>query len=288
MKSKFSLLIQENPSTIVEHDIYNDQNKLITKQEIQQLLQKCNITNSIQDVQLYQRAFTHKSYIEKEECVKIIENTIQALPLQKESYERLEFLGDSVLGLVVVEYLYERFFDQNEGIMTRYKSNLVNKYALADFSRLLQLQPYLIISKQIELNNGRDNDNILEDTFEAFIGALYLDFNEQYNQQKSSQTGYQICSQFILHIIENEVDIEQLVIENTNYKDQLLKYYHHNFQIAPVYKKLTSYENNQQNIAVLDQHGNIFATATAKTKKKAEQLASKNALDKLGQLDNLI
>ena len=288
--SKFSLFnkIEESPSNSVEHDLYNHHNKLITKQQVESIFKRCEIEYSINNLELYQRAFTHKSYIEKEDCVKIIENTINALPLQKLSYERLEFLGDSVVGLIVVEYLYERFFDQHEGIMTRYKSNLVNKDALASFSRILQFQPYIIISKQIELSNGRENDNILEDMFEAFIGAMYLDFNQQYEDKKISITGYQICQQFLLYIIETEVDIEQLVLENTNYKDQLLKYYHHNFQIAPVYKKLTSYESNQQNIAVLDQNGNIFATAVGKTKKKAEQLASKIALEKLGLLDNLI
>ena len=286
--SKFSLIhktIDENPNITIEHDLYNDQNVLITKQQIQMILQKCEIDYKISDIELFQRAFTHKSYIKKEDCVKIVENTIGALELQEESYERLEFLGDSVVGLIVVEYLYERFFDQNEGAMTRYKSNLVNKEALASFSRWLQLQPFVIISKQIETNHGRENDSILEDVFEAFMGALYLDCNEN---EKCKKTGFEICSEFMLYILENEVDIEKLVIENTNYKDQLLKYYHHNFQMTPVYKKLISYDSKLQNIAVLDQNGQIFATATAKTKKKAEQLASKKALEKLNIVDNLI
>ena len=130
MKSKFSLLksIEETPNNVIEHDLYNEHNKLITKNQIESILQYCGINETINNVELYQRAFTHKSYIEKDDCVKIIENTVNALPLQKKSYERLEFLGDSVVGLIVVGYLYERFFDQNEGVMTRYKSNLVNNH----------------------------------------------------------------------------------------------------------------------------------------------------------------
>ena len=287
--NKFSLFknIDENPDDIIEHDLYNDKNFLINCKQVQEILEQCEIDYKINNLELYQRAFIHKSYIEKEECVKIIENKINALELQKKSYERLEFLGDSILGAIVVSYLYERFFDQNEGTMTKYKAKLVSKHALAEFSRILGFSKYFVISKQIEESNGRENINILEDTFEAFLGALYLDFNEQFEQQQSTKTGFQVCEEFMLYILENEVDMEKLVVQDTNFKDKLLKYYHHNFQQTPQYKKLelNNYNNKEITIAVLDIDGNIFSTATSNTKKKAEQLASKNALLKLGELD---
>lgn len=292
MTSNFSIFnnqIEENPDNSIEHDLYNGENFLINKQQVQDILSQCEVEYEIGDLQLYQRAFTHKSYIEKEECVKIVENSIGALPLQKKSYERLEFLGDSVLGLIVVNYLYRRFFDQNEGTMTKYKAKLVSKHALAEFSRILGFSKYFVISKQIELTNGRENVNILEDTFEAFLGALFLDFNKQFKQKKSKKTGFQVCEEFLMYILENEVDMEKLVVEDTNYKDKLLKYYHHNYQQTPQYKKLelNNYNQKMTTIAVLDINGNIYATATEKTKKKAEQIASKNALIKLGELENI-
>ena len=107
-----------------------------------------------------------------------------------------------------------------------------------------------------------------------FLGALYLDFNEQFEQQQSTKTGFQVCEEFMLRILENEVVMEKLVVQDTNFKDKLLRYYHHNFQQTPQYKKLElhNYNNKEITIAVLDIDGNIFSTATSNAKKKAEQL----------------
>ena len=150
---------------------------------------------------------------------------------------------------------------------------------------MLNFKPYLVISKQIEENRGRENINILEDTFEAFLGAMLLDFDKQYRRKKIDKCGYEICKQFILYILENEIDIERLVLQDTNYKEQLMKYYQQNYQITPKYKKLNSQNNRIFIIAVMDQNEEIFATGQNMNKKKAEQLASKNALIKLNVLD---
>ena len=146
--NKFSLFanqIDENPNDIIEHDLYNEKNFLINKYQVQEILKQCEIDYKIKNLELYQRAFIHKSYIEKEECVKIVDNKVNALELQKKSYERLEFLGDSILGAIVVSYLYQRFFDQNEGTMTKYKAKLVSKKALSEFSKILGFSKYFVI-----------------------------------------------------------------------------------------------------------------------------------------------
>ena len=86
MTSNFSIFnnqIKRNPDNSIEHDLYNGRNFLINKQQVQDILSQCEVEYEIGNLQLYQRAFTHKSYIEKEECVKIVENSIGALPLQK-------------------------------------------------------------------------------------------------------------------------------------------------------------------------------------------------------------
>lgn len=273
----------------------NIKNVCLNKKIIQNILRKYNVKYEIQDLKLYQKAFIHKSYtIKANEENDITEE--DEMPLQKESNERLEFLGDSIIGLIVTSYLFRRYTGQNEGFMTKLKTKLVNTYALSRFARILNLGQYLVISIHVEEKcNGRNNDKLLEDLFEAFIGALYLDANNinlnldknllrKFNFNKRSGFGYQICEKFLLNLIEEEVDFEDLILNDDNYKDKLLQYYQHNFQITPKYK-LLGIENGLEGrifkIGVLDKDGIIISTGIAKSKKKAEQLASKNALLKL-------
>ena len=178
--------------------------------------------------------------------------------------------------------------------MTKLKTKLVNTSALANFARYLGLSKYILMSKQIETkNNGRKNDKILEDCFEALIGAMFIDYNKNkdiysFDFKSLSGPGYQVCEKFIIYIIENEVDLEKLILKDTNYKDQLLRFYQHNFQLTPSYKEIKidgPPHKRMFTMAVLDKDGSVIATSTNKTKKKAEQLASKNALIRLGGLE---
>ena len=107
-------------------------------------------------------AFTHKSYL-NESKEKISSN------------ERLEFLGDSILSFVVSQYLFDKYPNFNEGILTNLRSLLVNTKNLAEISRGLEFGKYLILSRGEEESRGRLNQSILANTFEAFIGALFLD-----------------------------------------------------------------------------------------------------------------
>ena len=95
--------------------------------------------------------------------------------LFSESNERLEFLGDSVLGLLVARYLFERFPEQSEGQMARRKAALVSEAKLCDWARQLKLGPQLVLGKGENLTGGREKPAILADAFEALLGALYLD-----------------------------------------------------------------------------------------------------------------
>ena len=103
-------------------------------------------------------AFTHSSY-------------------SKINNERLEFLGDSVLNLVITKYLYENYPELDEGIMSRVRSNLVNQETLSSLSKNLELQKNIKLSAGEEKTNGREKKSILSNTFEALIGAIYLDSN---------------------------------------------------------------------------------------------------------------
>lgn len=111
---------------------------------------------------LFEQAFIHRSYLNE---------TREKL----ESNERLEFLGDSILSFVVSEYLYSQYSDYNEGILTNLRSLLVNTKSLANLSRELKFGDNLKLSRGEEESKGRENDTLLANSFEAYIGALYLD-----------------------------------------------------------------------------------------------------------------
>ena len=126
---------------------------------MKKLINKLGVT--FQDEGLLKKALTHRSYL----------NESSAL----ESNERMEFLGDAVLELVVSEYLYKKYPSEAEGRLTNYRSAMVKTETLADAARKLGLGEELKMSNGEELNGGRENTSLLANTFEAVIGAIFLD-----------------------------------------------------------------------------------------------------------------
>jgi ribonuclease III len=197
---------------------------------------------------------------------------IGCVPLQEVSNERLEYIGDSVLGMVVAVYLYERYNGENEGFLTKMRMKLVNGTMLAELSHKLNFGKFLIISKQIEEGSGRTNENILEDALEAFIGAMFLDL------------GFELSRKWIITLYETHVDFSELVSMNNNYKDKLIKYFYHSFQVHPKFEELdVSIEKNKKifHLCVKNQHDQVIGIGKGNTKKRAEQAASKNAIEYL-------
>jgi len=265
MDKKFS----ENP--------YNNNNKLITPKDIIDIMNKLNINDFIiDDIIIYQNSFVHTSYTKLDDYKKY-KNINNSLELQDKSYETLEFLGDSILGSIVSSYLYRRYHEthkQNEGFLTKMKNNIVNGESLSMLSSSLNLNQFMIISKYIELDcHGRDNDNILEDIFEALIGAIYLD------------KGYLMTERFILSVIETYIDFGELIITDKNYKDQLLRYYQNNYKESPKYinvynlqtKLFVTHLSNNKSIKEIFGYG--------KSKKKSEQDLANNVLIDFGVLN---
>jgi ribonuclease-3 len=153
--------------------------------------------------------------------------------------------------------------------MTRLKTKIENRQTLANFARILDINKYIIISKQIEDNNGRNTDKLLEDCFEAFVGALYLD------------VGFEICRKFIYIILETEIGYSEILYKDTNYKDQLLRFYHQNKWSYPEYVLLNTEIINNKKYFIMGVYNNnkeIIAEGKSLTKQKAEQLASMTAL----------
>jgi ribonuclease-3 len=272
-------------NTEIEEFPYNNKNKLIDSDDVNKILKKYGIRFKCINIDIYRKAFVHKSYITRknENYVSGNKNCPEdCLPLQEESNERFEFLGDSVLSTTVANYLYQRYPEENEGFLTKMRSKLVNGHMLGDLCKKVGLDKWVIISKQIEENNGRENYKILEDTFEAFICAIFLDFNKKQIDLKSykSGIGFQIAEKWILNILEDKIDFAELIKQNKNYKDQLIKYFQHNYSELPTFTE-TNIEliNNKKIFTIVVKNNNqVIGTGKGDTKKIAEQVASENAL----------
>jgi len=260
---------------------YNNKNRLLTEDDLNILLSENGIDAKFHDLNLYRNAFVHRSY-----CTRKNENFIDGnancptdcLGLQECSNERLEFVGDAVLGLVIGQYVYERFPDSDEGFLTKMRTRLVNGVMLAHLSEKIGLHRYVIISKQIEDNHGRTNAKILEDAFEALLGAIFLDFGTE---------GYEKAGEFVIHIVENNIDFSELITSNYNYKDMLLKYFQHTQNCMPKFYEV-SVENRGNNktytMCIKNKEGMVVATGVGTNKKQAENAAAKNCLSYYGQL----
>jgi ribonuclease-3 len=270
-------------SNIVQTVPYNELNFVISEKEVVNILGFDEIV-AVHNINFYRRAFVHKSY-----CTRKNENYIEGnvncpkdvLPLQEESNERIEFLGDSILNLAVASYLFERYPDVNEGFLTTMRTKLVNGNMLAFLSTELNLGKYLIISQQIEQNNGRENKNILEDVFEAFIGAIYLDF------EKSHNAGFQYASRWIVNQIEEHVDFTELMKTSINYKDKLVKLCQHQHQFIPKFYEIDVKEvrgTKEHTVCVKNNMAEILGVGKGINKKVAEIEASKKALSYYGAI----
>lgn len=280
---------------IIKLNPFNLKNKLITKEGVNKILKEYDIEEEIHNVEYYQRAFIHKSYIKKEnkDDVELEEKPEDCLDLQETSNERLEYLGDAILSATVASYLYERFPNEEEGFMTRIRTKLVNGEMLGSLADKMDLNEHLVISRHVEEKcNGRNSVKILEDIFESFIGAIYLDFNETEVEHPRldfySGLGFQICQVFIISIIEKFVDFSDLILNDYNYKDQLMRYFQQKFKHTPKYKEILVEgppNNRSFTMCVMKNDNTVLAYGKEKSKKKAEQLASKNALINMGLIE---
>ena len=271
----------------------NFRNKLINCEDVEKILKKGNIYNvKIQNIELYRRAFTHKSYV-KVDNFDVSYNEIllddDVVDLQPESNERFEFLGDTVIGHTICEYLYERYPTKDEGFLTRLKTKLVDRKRLAMFARYLELQTYILMSNHMENIHGRDTDRILEDIFESFICALNLEF------------GFEFCRTFIVNLLEKNVNFSELLYLDENYKDRLMQNLQQKGYQPPVYSRLVVLGPTNKRTFIMQTWVNLYkynkdtgqkeftekkcvSTGIGTSKKEAEQVASRNALKKFRDL----
>jgi ribonuclease-3 len=186
--------------------------------------------------------------------------------------ERLEFLGDSVLGLVVTEELYERFPDLDESRLSPLRSGVVNMRALASIARSLELGSALLIGKGEELTGGRDKNSILADAFEALVGAIYLDL------------GFEACRKVILNLM-NEV-IEEAISRGSGLdgKTALQELVAAAGWPAPEYRVTESGPDHDKSFeAVAIVNGSAYKSGSGKSKREAEQEAARLAYEELSK-----
>jgi len=256
---------------------YNPRNRMFTQKDIHLILHKHDCSYSIKNVEVFQNAMIHSSYVKRTEyttpqgdIAKLADRPPDCLELFPESYERLEHLGDSILGAATATYLSIRFPTQQEGFLTNLRKEIVCNIMLGELTKKIRLNEFYIISKHNEeACNGRYNVKKLGDILEAFIGALWIDC--EYN--------FQIVYPFVISLIETYIDIPGILQNDTNYKDQLQKFCQTRFHYTPTYAMLSSFGN--YTMAAVDGKGKQIGVGIGTTKKQGEQLAAKDALEKL-------
>lgn len=204
---------------------------------------------------LQKLAFTHKSYL-NEAKEKISSN------------ERLEFLGDSILSYVVSQYLFNKYPNFNEGSLTNLRSLLVNTKNLAECSRELNFGDYLILSKGEEESKGRQNQSILANTFEAFIGALFLD------------RGIEEVSDFLNKVLLPKADFFVKSKSLKDAKSLLQEKIQAQKKGSPIYKVIDEKGPAHAKTFTVGTYVNdkLIAKGQGPSKKRAEEEAAKEAL----------
>jgi len=262
---------------------YNINNVLITSDDIKILFKKFDMDIQVKDIELYRLALTHKSYIISEYtnynaiALKNIKESMgpNIVELRQESYERLEHYGDTVIKKIIAGYLFKRYYKEDEGFLTKTKTKIEDKKSLAVYARKLGIDNFILMSKQNEEAGSRDANKFLEDTFEAFIGAL--DFDQ----------GGEFSKTFFTKFLETEVDYAEILYIDTNFKEILQKFYHQNGWSHPDYKPISEEIVNGKRlftVAVLDAYNNEIIQAQETSKPKAEKKAAMLTLLKYGQL----
>ncbi|HSX57661.1 MAG TPA: ribonuclease III [Candidatus Saccharimonadales bacterium] len=217
-----------------------------------------NLKINFKNKDLLKSAFIHRSYLNEHAEEKLPHN------------ERLEFLGDSVLGFIVSEHLFNTYPDKPEGDLTNYRSSIVNARTLAEVAKDLSLGKYLLLSKGEEATGGRERQYLLANTFEAFLGALYLDL------------GIKPCSELLnAHLIPrlNSIISQKLY---KDYKSAFQEKAQEKVNITPIYQVIeeTGPDHDRTFKVGVFLGEEKAGEGAGKSKQLAEQEAARSALEK--------
>ncbi len=202
------------------------------------------------------KALTHKSYV-NENSEELKHN------------ERFEFLGDSVLDLIVSDYMINKYDDYSEGALSKIRASVVNETCLANLARKINLGDYLYLGKGEELSGGKNKSSLLANGFEALVGAMYLDGN------------LEKVSDALLPLLREEIE---KVADNCvfhDFKSDLQEYTQNKFVCIPSYKVVKESGPDHEKIfeVSVTVKSQIHGTGSGKSKKEAEQAAAKKAME---------
>ncbi|NLM97049.1 MAG: ribonuclease III [Halanaerobiaceae bacterium] len=234
---------------------------LCTEKLLQELEKKINIEFS--DKKILQRALTHKSFSNENSNLKLRDN------------ERLEFLGDSVLSIVISTYIFDNFPDYPEGELAKMRSVIVSEPILAKIAREINLGKYLLLGRGEELSGGRNRDSILSDAMEALIAAIYL------------EKGIDKAREFIISLFEENIKEVEKGKYIHDYKTILQELIQKKSTDRPVYVVIDEKgPDHNKEFTVEVRHGDRkLGTGSGNSKKEAEQNAARVALETLGELN---
>ena len=210
-----------------------------------------------QNIQLLQNALTHSSYANERWHNSLLSN------------ERLEFLGDSVLGMLVAEYLYHNFPNRPEGELTRMRADMVCEQTLAAAANRIGLGTHLLLGHGEEQGGGRNRNSILADAMESVIAACFLD--------GGMEAALKVVQQFIL------VEVPVNKLHNADYKTKLQELVQQKKNQILSYKLVgqSGPDHDKQFDVEVSLNGQVVGSGSGSSKKRAEQMAARSAIEKL-------
>ncbi len=210
----------------------------------------------IRNAALFERALRHRSLLRGQPDAHLYSN------------ERLEYLGDAVVGFLVAEHLYATYPDQDEGFLTRLRAKLVNGRALAQRAREVGLPELILVSDSLSLDQ-RNSNSILADAFEAVIGALYLD------------QGMDAVRSFVERTVLSHMDLDQLARVKDNFKSMLLESVQATSKQQPEYRTISESgpSHDRRFVVAVLIGGQEYGRGEDRSKKGAEQIAARAALE---------
>jgi len=237
-------------------DPHNPLNIEVTQKDVENTLSSYGIDVPIHNFQLYRRAFVHRSYIRRPDVenadnnIQIVPKPDDCVPLYTKSNERLEFIGDGVLECITKYLLYRRFPKENEGFMTEKKIALVKNESIGRMAYEMGINKWFIMSKNAEAKQTRTNLKKLGCLFEAFIGAMFLDFNKisvkdddkWFENVFLTGPGFQMVQIFVERIFDKHVDWIKLIENDDNYKNILQVKIQKEFKVTPHYVEMEQHD----------------------------------------------
>ena len=216
------------------------------------------IGHAFADEELLRTALTHPSFSFESEYPQM--------------YERLEFLGDAVLGFIVTDYIYGRFPDFQEGDLAKLRASVINGDVLAEIAGEIELGKCIFMGKGVEQMGGRHRTSILADCFEAIIGAVYLD------------AGAEVTSELVLRLVEARIVQQSETRQWTDFKSRLQEHTMREMNVTPTYEIISETGPSHEKIfnAIVRVIGRPYGEGVGTSKKRAEQEAAREALKRLG------